>query len=142
MDLSLGQLRHAQNRVYGCRTLFVKGDVTESPLPDGSFDKVVVSHAIHEMPRVLRQRTLEEANRVLKPSGEVIVLELDNPPNFLLRIFMAFWFFYWLPGNVETPTRRDMMRCGLSAEVMHAGFVDVEKHSVCRGVFQTVIGTK
>jgi ubiquinone/menaquinone biosynthesis C-methylase UbiE len=142
MDLSSGQLNRAKKRTYSCPTRFVQGDVTQTRFDDSSFDKVFVTHAIHEMPRELRLKTLLEAGRVVKEDGEVIILELDNPPNLLLRLLIGLWFFYWLPGNFETPTRRDMLKHGLVNEVKEAGLVNVRKYSAYKGVFQTVIGAK
>jgi len=142
MDLSSGQLRHAGKRQYHCPTQFIEGDVTNAPFEDNSFDKVFITHAIHEMPRESRLKTLRQARRVLKAGGEVVVLELDNPESVWLRMVVGLWFFYWLPGNFETRTRRDMLRHGLSNEVKESGFVDVRKYSANRGIFQTVIGTK
>lgn len=142
MDLSSGQLKYAHTRTYFCNTQFVEGDVTDTQFDDCSFDKVIITHAIHEMPRELRLKTLREAKRVLKDNKEVIVLELDNPPNTFLRSFVTFWFFYWLPFNFETPTRKDMLNRGLVNEVREAGFKNVEKYTICKGVFQTVVGTK
>lgn len=142
IDLSSGQLQHAQKRKYYCKTQFVKGDVTDTKLGDSCFDKVFITHAIHEMPREERLKTLKEANRVLKEKSEVIVLELDNPPSKGLQLFVGFWFFYWLPFNFETPTRKDMLKHGLVNEVREAGFKNVKKYSVFNGAFQTVVGTK
>ncbi len=117
MDLSSGQLQHAQKREYSCKTTFTEGDVTVTEFLDHSFDKVFITHAIHEMPREERLKTLKEAYRVLEDNGEVIVLEFDNSPSMRLRLFVGFWFFYWLPFNSETPTRKDMMKHGLAAEI-------------------------
>lgn len=142
MDLSSGQLKYAQTRTYFCDTRFVEGDVTDTEFDDFYFDKVFITHAIHEMPKELRLKTLGEAKRVLKRNGEVIVLELDNPPSILLRLFVGFWFFYWLPFNFETPTRKDMLAHGLVNEIREAGFKNVEKYTIFDGVFQTVVGTK
>lgn len=142
MDLSSGQLRYAKKRQYSCPTRFVEGDVRRTVFEGNSFDKVLVTHAIHEMRREARLATLREARRVLRHEGQVIVLELDNPPTIWLRLFIGLWFFYWLPGNFETPTRRDMLRHGVSNEVKESGFRDVKKYSACHGVFQTVMGTK
>ena len=142
MDLSSGQLRHAKKRTYCCPTHFIEGDVTATDFPDSSFDKVFITHAIHEMPRAMRLQTLREARRVLKEAGEVIVLELDNPRNVFLRLFIGLWGFYWLPGNFETPTRRDMLKHGLSNEVRESGFVNVRKYPAYKGIFQTVVGVE
>jgi len=142
MDLSSGQLHYARKREYHCPTRFMEGDVTSTSFPEDLFDKVFVTHAVHEMARESRLMTLREARRVLKNEGEVIVLELDNPPNVCLRMLIGLWFFYWLPGNFETPTRRDMFRHGLSNEVKESGFVKVRKYCAYHGIFQTVVGTK
>ena len=52
---------------------------------------------------------------------------------------MGFWAFYWLPGNFETPTRRDMLKHGVVNEVKEAGLSNVRKYSSYKGAFQTVI---
>lgn len=142
MDLSSGQLRGARRRTYLCPARFVEGDVSETEFEDSLFDRVFITHAVHEMPRELRLKTLREAKRVLKDGGEVIVLEIDNPPSVLLRLLVGLWAFYWLPGNFETATRRDMFKRGLVNEVKESGFVNVRKYSACRGLLQTVIGAK
>ncbi len=108
---------------------------------NNTFDKVFITHAIHEMPRKYRLQSLHEARRVLKPHGEIIVLDLDNPSNVWRRVFIGLWFLYWLPGNFETPTRRDMLKHGVSHEMEEDGFVNVRKYSVNNGIFQTIIGT-
>lgn len=142
VDLSSGQLKYAIKRNYYCSVHFIEGDVTQACFSDGSFDKVFITHAIHEMPRNLRLQTLNEARRVLRENGEIIVFEMDNPPSLLMKIFVGFWCFYWLPVNFETSTRRDMFRFGLVNEVRENGFADIKKYSMHRGVLQTVVGKK
>jgi demethylmenaquinone methyltransferase/2-methoxy-6-polyprenyl-1,4-benzoquinol methylase len=142
IDLSSGQLERAGRKKYSCPTEFVEGDVTGTAFDSDSFDKVFITHAIHEMYREDRLKTLRQARRILKPNGQVIVLEIDNPPNVWVRLLFGFFAFYWLPGNFETPTRRDMFKRGLDNEVKESGFVDVQKYSMRRGVLQTVTGIK
>ena len=79
---------------------------------------------------------------MVKKGGEVIVLELDRPPSLPVRLLMGFWAFYWLPGNFETPTRRDMLKHGVVNEVKEAGLSNVRKYSSYKGAFQTVIAQK
>jgi ArsR family transcriptional regulator len=52
----------------------VQGNIEDLPLPDASFDVVVLSQALHyaEVP----ERALAEARRVLVPGGRVLVIEL------------------------------------------------------------------
>jgi ubiquinone/menaquinone biosynthesis C-methylase UbiE len=142
LDLSLGQLRFAAGRPELGHVRFLVGDAERTPFQDAFFDKAFIAHAIHEMPREMRLRVLAEARRILKDGGRVIVLELDKPRSLWLRLFIGLWFFYWLPFNFETPTRRSMLKHGLDEEVREAGFKTVTKESKYGGVVQVVQGVK
>jgi len=142
MDLSHGQIRAAKTRSGLSGVRWVEGDAEHTPFRDGSFDRVLIAHALHEMPRGIRHRALTEARRVLRDNGTLVVLELDTAPSLLVRLLGGLWCFYWLPFNFETPTRRDMLKHGLTTEVMEAGFERITKTSSCRGAFQTVQGVK
>lgn len=142
IDLSRGQLKRALNKNYGCPTFFAECDASCLSILNCMFDKVFITHAIHEMPRSERLQTLKEAKRVLKSNGELIILELDNPPNFFLRILIGFLFLYWLPGNFETVTRRDLMKHGLINEMAECGFAHVRKFPSYKGILQTAVGIK
>lgn len=150
IDLSWGQIKIARQWINKITTRenrfsnvkFIEGDAGKTCFGDGYFDKVFITHALHEMQREERLDTLREANRILKEKGKVIVLEVDDPKNFFVRLFIGFWFFYWLPFNFETPTRRDMLKCGLENEVKKAGFKNIRKISSHQGVLQLVEGEK
>jgi len=142
MDLSSGQLRRARKKRGLSSVRFVEGDVAATGFEEGCFDKVFITHSLHEMKRKERMEVLAEAKRVLKDRGRVIVLELDNPESTLVRVFAGLWLFYWLPFNPETPTRRDMLKHGLANEVKEAGFRKVRRTSKLRGVCQVVDGEK
>ena len=53
---------------------YVLGDIEDTPLPDRSVDLVLLSQALHhaENPR----KALTEAHRILKPGGQVLILDL------------------------------------------------------------------
>jgi demethylmenaquinone methyltransferase/2-methoxy-6-polyprenyl-1,4-benzoquinol methylase len=142
LDLSIGQLRIARAKNRFSTVRFLQGDAASMNFPEDSFDKVFITHAIHEMKRDERMATLKEARRILKDGGTVVVLELDNPNSLFVRVLVGFWFFYWLPFNFETPTRRDMFRRGVISELRKAGFAEVHKTSFFHGVFQVVQATK
>jgi demethylmenaquinone methyltransferase/2-methoxy-6-polyprenyl-1,4-benzoquinol methylase len=142
MDLSSGQLRMAKRKRHLSKVRFLEGDVASTGFENGHFDKVFITHALHEMPRETRLEVLTEAKRILKDRGRVIVLELDNPESIFVRLFAGLWLFYWLPFNAETSTRRDMLKHGLANEVREAGFKNVRKLSKFRGVCQVVEGEK
>jgi len=142
VDLSSGQISiaRAKNKLLNVR--FIEGDVVKKEFKNEYFDKVFISHALHEMPREIRLNVLRKARQILKVGSKVIVLELDNPQDFFVRLFIGFWFFYWLPFNFETPTRRDMLKHGIKDEVKESGFKNIRKISKYRGVFQIIEGEK
>ena len=59
---------------------FMEGEAENIPLPDEYFDKVVASASFHHFSD--QDEALEEMNRVLKPDGKIIILEIDpNTPS-------------------------------------------------------------
>jgi len=50
------------------------GDIERVPLPDGSVDLAILSQALHHAQHP--QRAVEEAFRILRPSGQILVLDL------------------------------------------------------------------
>jgi ubiquinone/menaquinone biosynthesis C-methylase UbiE len=142
LDLSDGQIRVARRKSRFPNVRFVVGDAGDTGLDEEVFNKVFITHALHEMFHNLRLKVLGEARRVLKNGGELVVLDVDDPPDIPRRLFAGLWFFYWLPFNFETPTRRDMFRRGLDNEVREAGFKDVRKISKHRGTFQVLRAIK
>lgn len=142
LDLSSGQIGVAARRAELGNIQFAVGDAVCAGFRKDVFDKVFITHALHEMLREQRLQVLAESWRILKNDGKIIVLDLDNPEDFLPRLLVGFWWFYWLPFNFETPTRRDMLKHGLREEVKEAGFRDVTKTSKYRGILQVIEGTK
>ena len=66
-------LRNAEIEGVSDRVIFKRADAREIPYPDGYFDKVVASFAIH----IIRgwEKAVSEMIRVLKPGGVFAVLE-------------------------------------------------------------------
>jgi SAM-dependent methyltransferase len=56
--------------------LFVVGDAYNLPLADASVDIVIVSRALHHLPQFYR--VLFEMDRVLSPSGSIIIVEPND----------------------------------------------------------------
>jgi demethylmenaquinone methyltransferase/2-methoxy-6-polyprenyl-1,4-benzoquinol methylase len=142
IDLSSGQIRVAERTVTAPNIRFAECNANSTDFQDGHFDKVFIAHALHEMSRENRLEVLAEARRVLKERGEVVVMELDRPGNLFVRLFAGLYFFYWLPFNFESGTRRDMLKHGLENEVIETGFKNVRRSSKFRGIFQVVQGEK
>lgn len=53
----------------------------ELPLPDGSVDRVLSALMLHHLGEDERTRALREVRRVLRPGGELHVLDVDGTPS-------------------------------------------------------------
>ena len=71
---ALAQASRRAEREGRSNITFLEADLEALPLPSGKKDLVVVSQSLHhvESPSAV----LEEAARILKPSGRLVVLEL------------------------------------------------------------------
>ena len=56
------------------------------PYPDAYFDRVVTSLVIHHLIRDQKRKTFQEVFRVLKPWGELHLLDFGTPHSILARL--------------------------------------------------------
>jgi arsenite methyltransferase len=70
-------LRNAEREGVAPRVTVLSGDMTDLPLDDQSFDVVVSSFAIHNIPGATsRIAATDEAVRVLRPGGRILIADL------------------------------------------------------------------
>ncbi len=66
------------------RIRLVDGDMTELPFPDASFDLVLACLAVHNLhPTARREQAIREAIRVLRPGGQVAVVDIFGTKTYL-----------------------------------------------------------
>ena len=74
---------------------WVVGDAMALPFPDNTFDVYTISFGIRNVTRP--QEALNEAYRVLKPGGRLMVLEFNQIPNELMQKVYDLYSFNVIP---------------------------------------------
>ncbi|NTV63839.1 MAG: methyltransferase domain-containing protein [Oscillochloris sp.] len=85
LDQSLPMLQQA--RTKGLEPL--RGDVTQMPFPDASFERVVVVDALHHF--MHPQEAIRDLWRVLKPGGRLVIEEPDIKLGTVKLVALAEW---------------------------------------------------
>jgi demethylmenaquinone methyltransferase/2-methoxy-6-polyprenyl-1,4-benzoquinol methylase len=83
-DLNERMLSVARRRTRRASVEFVRCDATHLPFRDGAFDVVTIAFAIDDMPD--REACVDEMWRVLRPGGQLALLELSQPDEGSLRL--------------------------------------------------------
>lgn len=82
IDLSPSMLERARRRL-GPEADLRLGSATDLPFPPGSFDQVLCSMVLHEMPADMRLEVLGQVREVMAPGGSLIVVEFAVGPSSL-----------------------------------------------------------
>jgi SAM-dependent methyltransferase len=100
-------------------------DMTDLQLPDDSFDLVVSNLAIHNLPdRDARRSAIDEAVRVLRPGGHVVIADLGFTRRYATRLeqrgmadvrrrdlgWRAWWGLPFFRMHAVTATKRGPIR--------------------------------
>ncbi len=80
VDVMPIQLRNLQAKLpVGTRACLLHRDSTALGVEDATYDRVVLFFLLHEQPLAVRRRTVEEAVRVTKPGGKIVVVDYHRP---------------------------------------------------------------
>ncbi len=122
IDSGRALIRRATKLNRSSHVRYVRGDARQTGLPAGSFDRVLICFALHEMPRNMRAAVLTEAFRLLTEDGLLVVADHRIPVSRWMRLLQRVWWLYWFPGNSEKKNAWDMLHRGLDTEIAEAGF--------------------
>ncbi len=106
VDSSKEMLAQARKKETGQKVKYVNARGDDMPLDNDSFDYIVVADALHHFEQV--EGTLEEVKRVLKPEGEVYILEFD-PASLLTKIITVGESIAGEPVNFYKPEELDAL---------------------------------
>lgn len=93
--MEVGKLKVEKKGLTG-RVSFQKQDCMALDLPDNSFDAAMVAFGIRNFEDL--DKGLKEIHRVLKPGGQLMILELSEPTHFPLKQG------YWMYSRLFIPT--------------------------------------
>jgi ubiquinone/menaquinone biosynthesis C-methylase UbiE len=139
LDLDLQMIKHASSKYP--QITFVCADAAHLPLQRESLKAVIISYALHEKPRDLRTKILEEAKSLLLPGGKVIFVDFDKPWNRLSRLgSLLTWSIERLAGGEHYRNSRQFLKDGglhtfIKANSLHP----IEKQDIALGNSRIVV---
>ena len=152
-DFCFPMLALAPAKTAPVKPLFIEGDALDLPFADHSFDLVTNAFGLRNLESV--ERGLKEIFRVLKPGGQVAILEFSHPVVPLLDHVFGYYFskilprigalvsgskhaYTYLPNSVSYfPNQKHL------AEIMESiGLREVRYHNLLAGIAALHIGTR
>ncbi len=85
-DESVLKIAKKKAKINKLNVKFVKSGAENLPFPDSSFNHVVSSLAFHHMPLEVKKKALSEINRVLKPKGTFLLVDIGKPKNSFWQV--------------------------------------------------------
>jgi len=80
----------AREKSRGIDIQWDQGLASSLPYPDSAFDRIVTSLVIHHLTQDDKRRAFKEMYRVLKPDGELHVLDFGAPYSLLARFMTGY----------------------------------------------------
>jgi demethylmenaquinone methyltransferase/2-methoxy-6-polyprenyl-1,4-benzoquinol methylase len=140
--LDLAREKAADTRAAGVR--FEWADALQLPYDAGRFDAVTVGFGVRNLADL--DRGLAEMNRVLRPGGRLVILEITQPTRPPLSTFFSLWFdrvvpilgrltpdseaYSYLPESVRTFPSPN----GLAARMDEVGLTEIRWTVLAGGI--------
>ncbi len=109
-------------------------DASSLDLADAAYDRALLFFLLHEQPEDIRRRTLSEVYRVVKPGGQIVIVDYalphrSNPLRYLFRPVLAMLEPFaldlwrnevdaWLPARAHSNLRKETFFGGLYQKVV------------------------
>ena len=98
LDISAGMLEVGREKIAkkALNIDMVLGDGENLPFENNSFDAVTVAFGVRNFENL--EQGLKDINRVIKPGGQIVVLEFSQPEKVPFKQLYNFYFKNILPG--------------------------------------------
>ena len=138
VDVVPAQLSNLQRKLTANTPVkLLQRDATELGMASGSYDRVILFFLLHEMPEDVRRKTLAEAVRVLKPGGQLVIVDYHEPAKWHpLRPVMK-----WILRNFE-PFAMDLWRHEVAEFLPPMPAGAIRKENYYGGLYQKLVITK
>ena len=138
-DVAPVQIDNLKRKINGHPRVAVHHqDSGDLAFTDASYDYVVLFFLLHEMPEVVRSRTVAEALRVVKPGGKVIFVDYHRPHWFNPFRYLMMPVLTWLE-----PFAMDLWRRQITEWIPPSvDPVQVDKRTFFGGLYQKVVITR
>lgn len=110
IDISEGMMKYGREKLIHLKLnsliTLQSGNAETFSFPDASFDAIVVGFGVRNFQHL--ELGLSNLLRLLKPGGQLVVLEFSYPRNLLIKAGYNFYFSYILPviGRIFSKDKR------------------------------------
>ena len=142
--MKIGAEKVAKRNMQG-KIEFVEGSALALPYPDQHFDAVTCAYGVRNFSDL--DQGLREMRRVLKPGGQLVILEFSYPENKLIAWFYDLYFTHILPKIGQWLSKDKTAYDYLNRSVKHfiwgeamaerlkaAGFKDIDYKTMSCGI--------
>lgn len=149
LSASKSYQKNLEDKIWG----FADADAQRLPFRSSQFDGVTVCYGVRNIEN--RAQAFKEFLRVLKPQGQLTILEFSTPPNPVFRKLYDVYSFYVLPliGSLVAQDRSayDYLRksirafpnqASLASELSLSGFKSIEWINLTGGIVAIHSGIK
>ena len=114
------------------RIKLIHADSAHLPMESASYDRALLFFLLHEMPEDVRRKTIAEALRMLKPGGQLVIVDYHQPS----KLNPLYWPMQGILRTLE-PYAMDLWRkpidTWLPTDVVLA---DVQRSTAFGGLYQ------
>ncbi|MBI5048696.1 MAG: class I SAM-dependent methyltransferase [Deltaproteobacteria bacterium] len=134
IDISRGMLNVAREKAQRQKAelRLVRSDVLSIPFKEKTFDGVIASMGLHEIPFDAVRLIFKEVKRVLKDDGRFVLFDYYQGEGFAGFIQKIFFIF------AEHEPAREFINADLQKELREAGFKEFRRRLLAGGTLQVI----